>query len=113
MGMAPWCQWQTLRRKGIIRAMTTSEAERSITVELYGMPRHRAGVAELTVTARTVGELLEAVVRDCPGLASLVEGGRLAPQYLLSISGQRFVSDLGQVLQAGDRVLLLSADVGG
>lgn len=98
---------------GYYKGMASEEGGQSVTVELFGMPRHRAGVAELTVMARTVGDLLEAVARDCPGLAGLVESGRLAPQYLLSINGQRFVSNLSAVLHASDRVLLLSADVGG
>jgi molybdopterin converting factor small subunit len=85
-----------------------------VTVEFYGVPRQRAGRAELTVTARTVAELLEAVERACPGLSGLRRpDGRLAAHYLLSVEGQRFVSDVGQELRPGDRVLLLSADAGG
>jgi molybdopterin converting factor small subunit len=85
-----------------------------VTVEFYGIPRQRAGRAELAVAARTVGELLEAVERDCPGLAGLRRpDGRLAAHYLLSIDGRQFVTDVRQELRPGDRVLLLSADAGG
>jgi molybdopterin converting factor small subunit len=85
-----------------------------VTVEFYGVPRQRAGRAELEVAARTVGELLEAVERACPGLAGLRRAdGRLAAHYLLSIEGRQFVSDLRQEVRPGDRVLLLSADAGG
>jgi sulfur-carrier protein len=86
----------------------------SVTVEFFGMPRVRAGRAELTVSAATAGEALAAVVEACPTLAGLHQsGGRLAPQYLLSLDGERFVTDLTQPLRSGDRLLLLSADAGG
>jgi molybdopterin converting factor small subunit len=91
-----------------------SEKKDLVTVEFYGIPRQRAGRAELAVAARTVAELLEALARACPGLAELRQAdGRLAPHYLLSIDGQRFVSDSEHRLRPGERVLLLSADVGG
>ncbi len=85
-----------------------------VTVEFYGIPRQRAGRAELTVQAGTLAEVLAAVERACPGLARLLQAdGRLAPHYLLSMDGQRFVTDPGRQLRPGDRLLLLSADVGG
>ncbi len=85
-----------------------------VTVEFYGVPRQRAGRAELAVAARTVAELLEAVERACPGLAGLRRtDGRLAAHYLLSVEGRQFVTDDSLGLRPGDRVLLLSADAGG
>ena len=84
-----------------------------ITIEFYGIPRQRAGRAELTVRADTVAEVLAAVQRECPRLAGLESAGRLAPHYLLSLHGHQFVTDLHQRLRDGDRLLLLSADAGG
>ena len=84
-----------------------------VTVEFYGIPRQRAGRAELTVRADTVAEVLAAVERECPRLAGLGDAGRLAPHYLLSLHGHQFVTDLRQRLRDGDRLLLLSADAGG
>jgi hypothetical protein len=85
-----------------------------VTVEFYGIPRQRAGRAELAVEAGMVAELLAAVERACPGLRGLVgEGGRLAPHYLLSLDGGAFLTDPRQTLAPGARVLLLSADAGG
>jgi hypothetical protein len=86
-----------------------------VTVEFYGVPRQRAGRADLAVAARTVAELLVAVEDTCPGLAGLRRpDGRLAAHYLLAVDGGRqFVADVRQQLRPGDRVLLLSADVGG
>jgi sulfur-carrier protein len=86
----------------------------AVTVEFYGVPRMRAGRPEITVAAATAGEALAAVAETCPGLAGLCRpDGRLAPQYLLSLDGERFVTDLAESLRPGDRLLLLSADAGG
>jgi hypothetical protein len=43
----------------------------------------------------------------------VVADGRLAPVYLLSLNGERFLTDLDERLPAGARLLLLSADAGG
>jgi len=92
------------------RSVTDTE---QVTIEFYGVPRWRAGRAELAVPAGTVTTVLAAIERDCPGLRGLMRNdGRLAPHYLLSINGERFLTDMEQ-LNAGDRVLLLSADAGG
>jgi hypothetical protein len=84
----------------------------SVTVELFGIPRQRAGRVEMSVPPGTVREVLRALERDCRRL-ELLENGRLAPHYLLSINGEQFISDLDQILGPGTRLLLLSADVGG
>jgi hypothetical protein len=85
-----------------------------VTVEFYGIPRLRAVRAQLAVGGGTLREALAVVERTCPGLAGLVgPDGRLDPHYLLSIEGQRFTADLGEPVQSGERLLLLSADAGG
>jgi hypothetical protein len=85
-----------------------------VIVEFFGVPRVRAGRAEMPVAAATAGEALAAVAAECPALAGIRQAdGRLAPQYLLSLDGERFVTDLAQPLRGGNRLLLLSADAGG
>jgi molybdopterin converting factor small subunit len=85
-----------------------------VVIELYGVPRLRAGVGEVAVTAATVREALRELERNCPGLAGLLgPGGRLAPQYLLSIDGREFVAELSRPVRAGERLVLLTADAGG
>jgi molybdopterin converting factor small subunit len=85
-----------------------------VAVEFLGMPRRQAECAELHVAAGRIRDILEAVERSCPGLAGLIgSDGRLAAHYLVSLDGRRFVTDLNEQLQAGDRLLLLSADAGG
>ncbi|MFO0848137.1 MAG: hypothetical protein U0871_06220 [Gemmataceae bacterium] len=86
----------------------------TVTVEFYGVPRRRAGVPEAAVVADTPAAALAAVADALPGLGRvLVADGRLMPEYLLSVNGERFVADLTQPLPAGSRLLLLSADAGG
>ena len=85
-----------------------------VIVEFFGVPRHRAGRAELRVAAGTVAEVLARIGCACPGLTGLTRAdGRLAPHYLLSVDGQRFVTDLREEIRGGERLLLLSADAGG
>ena len=84
-----------------------------VIVEFFGIPRQRAGRAEIAVPPGMLSDVLAVVERSCPGLAGLVEAGRLAPHYLLSLQGCHFLSDLQQPLCSGDHLLLLTADVGG
>jgi molybdopterin converting factor small subunit len=86
----------------------------SVTIELFGVPRARAGRKDLIVSAATAGEALIAAIKECPGLAEVCRSDRsLAPQYLLSLDGKRFVTDLSELLSSGDRLLIFSADAGG
>src|SRR5262245_36725599 len=85
-----------------------------VAVEFFGIPRLRAGRAELAVKAATVRDALAAVAEACPLLRDVAApGGRVPPHYLLSFDGQRFVTDPDQPLAAGARLLILSADAGG
>jgi len=86
----------------------------TVIVEFYGIPRQRAGRAELTVPAGAVAEVLTAIKEACPGLADLTRAdGKLSGHYLVSIDGKGFISDPRQPLARGTRLLLLSADAGG
>src|SRR5262249_60796538 len=83
-------------------------------VDVFVLPLLLAGLAVLAVTPGPVAVVLAAVEQACPRLRGLVEeGGRLAPEYLLSLDGQEFVTDLSRELPAGTRLLLLSADARG
>lgn len=84
-----------------------------VIVEFYGVPRLRAERAQLAVEADTIRTALAAVAAACPGLADLFVGDRLAPHYLLSVNGDRFVTALDSELLPGTVLLLLSADAGG
>jgi molybdopterin converting factor small subunit len=82
-------------------------------VEFLGVSRERAGIAELDVPAETLGQLLGTLVVRTPGLAELINGDRLHRSLAASLNGDRFISDPSTPLADEDRVLILSADVGG
>ena len=85
-------------------------------VELLGIPRQRAGVAELEIEAATLGQLLDALAARYPSLADLFRAGRadrLGPFVAANLNGDRFVTDPRTRLAATDRILILSADAGG
>jgi molybdopterin converting factor small subunit len=82
-------------------------------VEFLGVPRERAGTAELDVEASTLGGLLETLATRMPGLAELIAVDRLHPSLVASLNGDRFISDPKTPLRDEDCVLILSADAGG
>jgi molybdopterin converting factor small subunit len=82
-------------------------------VEFLGIPRERAGVSELEVQADTLGQLLGALTTRCPALGELISAEGLHPSIAANLNGDAFVSDLATPLARGDRLLILSADVGG
>jgi molybdopterin converting factor small subunit len=82
-------------------------------VEFLGVSRERAGVAELAVDADTLGRLLGALAVQVPSLAELIVDDRLHPSLAANLNGERFISDPQTPLGDADRVLILSADVGG
>ena len=82
-------------------------------VEFLGIPRQRAGVDELVVEARTLGQLLETLADRLPSLSELIDGDRLQPSFAANLNGDEFISDPRTPLDANDCVLILSADAGG
>jgi sulfur-carrier protein len=85
-----------------------------VTVELFGIPRERAGVSSTTAEAARLGELFRALAAPFPRLAeACFDGDRLRTGYIANLNGERFVSDPATPLADGDAVLILSADAGG
>jgi molybdopterin converting factor small subunit len=83
-------------------------------VELFGMLRIKARRADVVVDASTVAEALREVERLLPELrGSLIENGRLAAGYGLSINGLRFLTNLDCPLAPTDALLVVAADPGG
>jgi molybdopterin converting factor small subunit len=82
-------------------------------VELLGLPRERAGVAELDVEAETLGELLTALATRFPLFSEMIAVDRLQPSFTANLNGDRFISDPATRLRESDSVLILSADAGG
>ena len=82
-------------------------------VEFLGIPRERAGVAELELEARTLGQVLDALVARYPGLRDLVSEQRLHPSVAASLNADMFINDPATPLAENDRLLIISADAGG
>ena len=82
-------------------------------VEFLGVPRERAGIDELEVSADTLGRLLAVLASRAPGLSGLIADARLHPSLAASLNGDRFIRDPATPLEDDDRVLILSADAGG
>lgn len=105
-----------LREAGF--ADDSAPSERSpprVTVELLGVPRLRAGVERLTVSAANLGDALSALGRECPELrGSILSGERtLHPAYNVSLNGDRFTTDPETELHEGDQIILMALDAGG
>lgn len=82
-------------------------------VELLGIPRQRAGVAELELPAGTLGQLLSALLVRFPSLADVMTADELRPSIVANVNGDRFVRDPCTPLTEDDCILILSADAGG
>ena len=82
-------------------------------VEFLGIPRERVGLSELAVDAGTLGQLVLALGERFPSLADLIVTDRLHPSIAANLNGNAFIRDPETQLAADDRVLILSADVGG
>jgi molybdopterin converting factor small subunit len=85
-----------------------------VAVELFGIPRARAGVAQTTAVGHCLGDVLADLARRFPSLAeTCIDGRSLRPNFTANLRGQRFVTAPETPLTEGDTVLLLSLDAGG
>lgn len=82
-------------------------------VEFLGLPRERAGVADVELPAETLGQLLRVLAARFPSFGELVSADQLRPSLVANLNGDRFVSDPRTELRETDCVLILSADAGG
>ena len=87
----------------------------TITVELFGIPRERAGLEKTEAEGARLADVVADLARRFPRLAEecLEEGGGLKRGTLANLNGRRFVSDPTTPLEPGDALLILSADAGG
>ena len=86
----------------------------SVAVELFGIARSRAGVAQTTAEGVCLGEVLADLAGRFPQLAeACIEGQCLRPGFTANLGGQRFITDPKTPLHDGDSLLLLSLDAGG
>lgn len=85
-----------------------------VVVELFGIARARAGVAQTTAEGTCLGDVLADLASRFPGLAeSCIAGRGLRPGFLANLGGRQFVTQEATPLEEGDTVLLLPLDAGG
>jgi len=85
-----------------------------IRVELYGIPRARAGVDKTTASGCCLGDVLADLAARFPELAKVcIDGRELRPGYTANLRGERFITDPRITLSDGDILLLLNLDAGG
>lgn len=85
-----------------------------VQVELFGIPRQRAGLARVEARGTCLSDVLVDLAARYPPLAECcIEDGRLRPGYVASLGNRRFVSDPRTELVPGEVLLILSADAGG
>jgi molybdopterin converting factor small subunit len=85
-----------------------------ITIELFGVPRLRAGMGCVRLDASSLATALQALGRRCPALdGSVIVGEALHAAYRACLNGEQFVSDPATPLADGDVLLVMAADVGG
>ena len=86
----------------------------SITVELFGIPRERAGVARTISAGASLGDVLADLAKRFPELAAgCIDGRHLRPGFTANLGGQRFVTAAETPLTEDETVLILSLDAGG
>jgi len=85
-----------------------------VIVELFGIPRARAGVSQIIAEGSTLGDVFADLARRFPALGdACIEGRTLKPGYTANLRGEQFVTDPSTNLKDGDAILLLSLDAGG
>lgn len=86
----------------------------SIVVELYGIPRVRAGVDRVHAEGNSLGDVLHSLGSLYPDLAqACIDGNRLKSGFTANLHGERFISAPETPLRQGDTILLMSLDAGG
>lgn len=85
-----------------------------VTVELYGVPRLRAGASRVEVPAGTLASILHELATLLPGLVpDIVHDGRLTEHALVAVDGREIVADPALPIADGTVLVLISAAAGG
>ena len=85
-----------------------------VEVELFGIPRSRAGVARTTAEGRNLGDILAHLAAKYPQLGETCINGRaLRPGFIVNLGAKQFVSLPETPLAEGESVLIMSLDAGG
>lgn len=85
-----------------------------VTVELFGIPRARAGVSQTVANGSTLGDVFLDLAKRFPALGeACIQGSSLRSGFTANLRGEQFVTDPAIHLNEGDSILILSLDAGG
>ncbi|PZC45937.1 MAG: hypothetical protein DK302_000463 [Chloroflexi bacterium] len=91
----------------------------SVTIELFGTARLLAGKNKISITYDNpthLWELLRKLADIEPKLVGIVisnDRNSLTKSFILNLNGDRFVTDMNEVVVSGDNVLIFSSQSGG
>ncbi len=85
-----------------------------VVVELYGLPRLRAGAERCELPAGSLHVLLAGLAAALPGLVpDILRDGRLTEHALLAVDGRDLLVDPDAIIADGAVLVLISAQSGG
>lgn len=85
-----------------------------VVVELYGLPRLRAGAERIELAAGRLEVLLATLALALPGLVpDIIVDGRLTEHALIAIDGRSLLVDPGAEIPDGAVLVMISAQAGG
>jgi len=90
----------------------------TVQVELFGIPRRRAGVPRVVVPLNSeavrLGDILLDVARQFPTFAEeCLVGDHVRAGIAVNLDGNQFVTDPETLISSGQSLLIMSADAGG
>jgi len=85
-----------------------------VVVELYGLPRLRAGAERIELAAGRLEVLLAALALALPGLVpDIIADGQLTEHALIAIDGRSLIVDPAAEIPDGAVLVMISAQAGG
>ena len=85
-----------------------------VVVELYGLPRLRAGAERVELAAGRLDAVLAALARTLPGLVpDIIADGKLTEHALVAIDGRSLLVDPHAEVPDGAVLVMISAQAGG
>ncbi len=85
-----------------------------VTIELYGLPRLRAGAERIELPAGPLHTLLTGLAGALPGLVpDILRNGALTEHALIAVDGRDLLVDPLAMISDGSVLVLISAQSGG
>ncbi len=85
-----------------------------VVIELYGLPRLRAGAERCELPAGPLHDVLGALAGALPGLVpDILRDGRLTEHALIAVDGRDLLIEPDTMIVDGTVLVLISAQAGG